>query len=63
MKIIADRRDTFRPRPILEGYQNNTLRYSPPEDFPQHYASRVGTPKIMRSSITLDEVWDYRTNE
>lgn len=63
MHIIANKNNIFRPRPILEGYQNNTLRYSPPKDFPAHYASRVGLPKLMRSSITLDEVWDYRTNE
>ena len=63
MRICCDRNNTLGLRPALEGYQNNTLRYSPPADFPAHYASRVGTPKIMRSSITLDEVWDYRTGE
>lgn len=63
MRIAADKNHIFRLRPILEGYQNNTLRYSPPGDFPAHYASRIGLPRIMRSSITLDEVWDYRTNE
>lgn len=42
-------------------WQNSTLRYSPPENFPPYLASRIGRAKIMRVWITLDEYWDYRT--
>ncbi len=43
-------------------YQNNTLRYSPPKDFPEFLAKTLGRAKIMRSFITLDEYRDYRTD-
>ena len=42
-------------------WQNSTLRYVPPADFPAFLASRLGRAKIMRTWITLDEFWDYRT--
>ena len=42
-------------------WQNSTLRYVPPVDFPRFLASRLGKAKIMRTWITLDEYWDYRT--
>lgn len=44
-------------------WQNSTLRYSPPEDFPAFLAKELGRAKIMRAWITLDEFWDYRTGE
>jgi len=44
-------------------WQNSTLRYSPPEDFPAYLASEIGRAEIMRVWITLDEYWDYRTGE
>ena len=44
-------------------WQNSTLRYSPPEDFPAFLSKEIGRAKIMRAWITLDEYWDYRTNE
>lgn len=43
-------------------WQNSTLRYAPPEDFPAFLASRIGRAKIMRVWVTLDEYWDYRTD-
>lgn len=43
-------------------WQNSTLRYVPPEDFPPFLAARTGRAKIMRTWITLDEFWDYRTD-
>ncbi len=43
-------------------YQNNTLRYSPPKDFPAFLANTLGRAKIMRSFVTLDELWDYKTD-
>ncbi len=44
-------------------WQNNTLRYSPPRDFPAFLSKTVGRARVMRSFITLDEYWDYRTGE
>lgn len=46
-----------------EKYQCSTLRFTPPKDFPKYYSEIIGRPKIMRTFITLDEVWDYRTDE
>ena len=43
-------------------WQNSTLRYSPPEDFPAYLAGEIGRAAIMRVWITLDEYWDYRTD-
>ena len=43
-------------------WQNSTLRYAPPEDFPAFLASELGRAKIMRVWVTLDEYWDYRTD-
>lgn len=45
------------------GYQNSTLRYVPPADFPQYLSSTLGRAKIMRVWITLDEYYDYKTGE
>lgn len=42
-------------------WQNSTLRYVPPVDFPEFLAGRLGKAKIMRTWITLDEYWDHRT--
>ena len=42
-------------------WQNSTLRYVPPVDFPAFLQSRLGKAKVMRTWITLDEYWDYRT--
>ena len=42
-------------------WQNSTLRYVPPVDFPAFLTTRLGRAKIMRTWITLDEYWDYRT--
>lgn len=43
-------------------WQNSTLRYSPPGDFPAFLQKQLGTPEVMRVFITLDEYWDYRTD-
>ena len=43
-------------------WQNSTLRYTPPGDFPPFLASRIGRAKLMRVFITLDEFWDYETD-
>lgn len=44
------------------GWQNSTLRYAPKADFPAFLEKRLGKTKIMRTFITLDEYWDYRTD-
>ncbi len=44
-------------------WQNSTLRYAPPEDFPEFLKGRVGAAKIMRVWITLDEFYDLNTKE
>ena len=44
-------------------WQNSTLRYAPPEDFPAYLADTLGRADIMRVWVTLDEYWDYRTGE
>lgn len=45
------------------GYQNSTLRYVPPADFPEYLAATLGRAKIMRVWVTLDEYYDYKTGE
>lgn len=44
-------------------WQNSTLRYAPPADFPAYLADTLGRADIMRVWVTLDEYWDYRTGE
>lgn len=63
MKITVDSQKTVRKWPRVEAYQNTTLRYTPPPDFAAYSASVIGKPKILRCWITLDEVWDNRTDE
>ncbi len=44
-------------------WQNSTLRYAPPADFPAHLAETMGRADMMRVWVTLDEYWDCRTGE
>ncbi len=62
-KVQIDSSKTLREWPRMERYQNSTLRYTPPADFPAFWAEKHGRPRIMRCWVTLDEVWDYRTDE
>lgn len=62
MKITVNSKNIIREWPRVEQYQNSTLRYTPPKDFPAYLASKIGRPKIIRTWVTLDEVWDYRTD-
>ncbi|MDW7657121.1 MAG: hypothetical protein SCM11_08095 [Bacillota bacterium] len=62
MKFTVETDRIIRTWPRIERYQNSTLRYTPPVDFPAFWASVNGRPKIIRCWITLDEVWDYRTD-
>ena len=61
MKIIVNRSQKHGRYIDPTRFQNSTLRYSPPEDFPAYMAKEIGRAEIMRVWITLDEYWDYRT--
>jgi hypothetical protein len=63
MKIRINRSEKLGRYIDPTKWQNSTLRYSPPEDFPSFMAKEIGRAEIMRVWITLDEYWDYRTNE
>lgn len=62
MKITVDVKNAYREWPHVESYQNTTLRYTPSPDFPKLMEKIIGRPSIIRLFITLDEVWDYRTD-
>lgn len=62
MKIQVQTNNVLRPYCDPTGWQNSTLRYAPKVDFPAFLANRLGKAKIMRTFITLDEYWDYRTD-
>lgn len=62
-KVTINTQKTVRPWKRVERYQNSTLRYTPPADFPEFWTKKHGRPRIMRCWVTLDEVWDYRTDE
>jgi hypothetical protein len=47
----------------VELYQNTTLRYPPVPEFAAMVAAAYGRPRLLRCWVTLDEVWDYRTDE
>ncbi len=63
MKIIVNRSEKLGKYIDPTRFQNSTLRYSPPEDFPAYMAKEIGRAEIMRVWITLDEYWDYRTGK
>ncbi len=63
MKIKVNRSEKLGKYIDPTRWQNSTLRYSPPEDFPAYMAGQIGRAEIMRVWITLDEYWDYRTGE
>ena len=63
MKIKVNRSEKLGQYIDPTRWQNSTLRYSPPEDFPAYMAGEIGRAEIMRVWITLDEYWDYKTGE
>lgn len=63
MRIIADVKKELGRYVDPTVWQNSTLRYSPPEDFPAFLSGEIGRARIMRVWITLDEYFDYRTGE
>jgi hypothetical protein len=63
MKIRVNRSERLGKYCDPTRWQNSTLRYSPPEDFPEHMVKEIGRAEIMRTWITLDEYYDYRTGE
>ena len=63
MKIQVNRDERIGTYVDPTRWQNSTLRYAPPEDFPAYLADTLGRADIMRVWVTLDEYWDYRTGE
>ena len=63
MRITVRSDEIVRVWPRVEVWQNSTLRYSPPKDFPEYLERQIGRARIMRCWITLDEFWDYKTGE
>ncbi len=63
MKIKVNRSEKLGRYIDPTRFQNSTLRYSPPEDFPAYMAKEIGRAEIMRVWITLDEYWDYKTGD
>lgn len=61
-QVTVDAGHPIRKWPHVERYQNTTLRYTPGADFPPAYEAYLGKPAIIRLFVTLDEVWDYRTD-
>ena len=61
MKIKVNRTEKLGRYIDPTRWQNSTLRYSPPEDFPAYMSKEIGRAEIMRVWITLDEYWDYKT--
>lgn len=61
MKITVNAKSSLGKYVDPTAWQNSTLRYTPPEDFPAFLEKRIGRAKIMRTWITLDEYWDYKT--
>ncbi len=46
-----------------ELYSSTTLRYPAPKGVPTFYNNNVVKSKIVRTFVTLDEVWNYKTGE
>ena len=53
----------IRTWPRIEKYQNSTLRYTPPKDFPAYWNRMNNSrPTVLRAWVTLDEIWDIETD-
>jgi len=63
MEFTVKRNRVIREWPRIELYQNSTLRYTPPANFPAHWVAQNGRPKIIRTWVTLDEIYDIETGE
>lgn len=57
-----DAAQSLRVWPRVERYQNTTLRYPPVPEFAAMVEAAYGRPRLLRCWVTLDEVWDYRTD-
>jgi hypothetical protein len=62
-QYIIDASKVKDPWKRVELYQNTTLRYPPVPEFAAMVAAAYGRPHLLRCWVTLDEVWDYRTDE
>ena len=61
-QITIDANQTQALWKRVERYQNTTLRYPPIPAFAAQVAAAYGRPRLLRCWVTLDEVWDYRTD-
>ena len=62
LNFTVYRSRTIREWPRIEKYQNSTLRYTPPKDFAAFCNKQNGRPAIIRTWVTLDEIWDQETD-
>ena len=62
MDFTVWRSRVVREWPRIEKYQNSTLRYTPPKDFAAFWNKQNGRPSIIRTWVTLDEIWDEETD-
>ena len=54
----------IRTWPRIEKYQNSTLMYTPPKDFPAYWAKANNTRlSIIRTWVALDEIWNIETDQ
>jgi hypothetical protein len=51
--------EEFQP---LGAYLNNSIRHCPPPELGSRIEEEFGKPLIMRCWLTLDDMWDYRTD-
>ncbi len=63
MKVTIDQNRIIREWPRVEKYYNTTLRYAAPKEFPNYLVSQLGKGKLIRCFVTLDEIWDCRSDE
>ncbi|MBQ7866563.1 MAG: hypothetical protein IJ354_00225 [Clostridia bacterium] len=63
LQFTVNAQQVVREWPRIEQYQNSTLRYTPPKDFSAYWQQQICRPKIIRTWVTLDEIWNCLTDE
>ena len=61
--VNCDKKIEIEKPLTLSGYFNTSLRMAPPKELAQKVEKEFGDIKIVRCWLTLDDMWDYRTNE
>ena len=62
LDFIVKTSQAVRTWPRVELYQNSTLVYPPPKDFAAYWAKQNFRPKILRTWVTLSDIWDMKTD-